>query len=145
MSSKNWKVQTRLLVREGAPHQQTRNCQKNNQRENGKNWSRVPDGCLVPRPTGRLTVGRNITLTLTLTLTLTHIVHVPTALLPGDSPNVYWIASWVSGRASLDTVVRREISAPPPPGNWTQILSPSTLQPNHYTDWATPLVGGFLT
>jgi hypothetical protein len=39
---------------------------KNNQRENGKNWSRVPDECLIPRRTGRLSVGRNITLTLTL-------------------------------------------------------------------------------
>jgi hypothetical protein len=38
---------------------------KNNQREKGKNWSRVPDGCLTPGRTGRLTVGRNITLTLT--------------------------------------------------------------------------------
>jgi hypothetical protein len=64
----NWSVQTRLLVREGAPHQQTRNCLKNNQRENGKNWPWVPDGCLTPGRTGRLTVGRNITLTLTLTL-----------------------------------------------------------------------------
>jgi hypothetical protein len=36
---------------------------KNNQREKGKNWSGVPDGCLIPRRTGRLTVGRNITLT----------------------------------------------------------------------------------
>jgi hypothetical protein len=26
MPGQNWKVQTRLLVREGAPHQQTRNC-----------------------------------------------------------------------------------------------------------------------
>jgi hypothetical protein len=47
------------------PHKQTRNCQKRI-RENGKNWSRVPDGCLIPRRTGRLTVGRNIILTLTL-------------------------------------------------------------------------------
>jgi hypothetical protein len=39
---------------------------KNNQRENGKNWSRVPGECLTPRRTGRQTVGRNITLTLTL-------------------------------------------------------------------------------
>jgi hypothetical protein len=39
---------------------------KNNQRENGKYWSRVPDGCLTPGRTGRLTVIRNITLTLTL-------------------------------------------------------------------------------
>jgi hypothetical protein len=28
MPSNNWKLQTRLLVREGAPHQQTRNCLK---------------------------------------------------------------------------------------------------------------------
>jgi hypothetical protein len=40
---------------------------KNNERDKGKNWSRVPvpGGCLTPRRTGRLTVGRNITLTLT--------------------------------------------------------------------------------
>jgi hypothetical protein len=30
---------------------------------NEKNWSRVPDGCLTARWTGRLTDGRNITLT----------------------------------------------------------------------------------
>jgi hypothetical protein len=30
-----------------------------------KNWSRVPDGCLTPRLTGRLTVGRNVTSTST--------------------------------------------------------------------------------
>jgi hypothetical protein len=41
---------------------------KNNQREKGKNWSPVPDGCLTPRQTGRLTISHNITLTLTLTL-----------------------------------------------------------------------------
>jgi hypothetical protein len=32
-----------------------------------KNWSRVSDGCLTLRRTGRLTVGLNVTLTLTLT------------------------------------------------------------------------------
>jgi hypothetical protein len=36
---------------------------KNNQREKEKNWLRVPDGCLTPRRTSRLTVGRNITST----------------------------------------------------------------------------------
>jgi hypothetical protein len=36
---------------------------KNNQREKGKNWSRVPDGCLAPGQFGQLTVGRNVTLT----------------------------------------------------------------------------------
>jgi hypothetical protein len=30
-----------------------------------QNWSRVPDGRLTPRRTGRLIVGRNVTLTLT--------------------------------------------------------------------------------
>jgi hypothetical protein len=33
-----------------------------NKKENGKNWSRVPDGCLTPGRTGWLTVGRNVTL-----------------------------------------------------------------------------------
>jgi hypothetical protein len=32
----------------------------------GKNWSQVPDGCLAPIRTDRLTIGRNVTLTLTL-------------------------------------------------------------------------------
>jgi hypothetical protein len=63
MPGKNWKAQTQLLVKEGVPHQQTRNCLKNNQSENGKNWSRAPDECLTPGRAGRLTVGRNITLT----------------------------------------------------------------------------------
>jgi hypothetical protein len=36
-------------------------------REKGEKWSRVPDGCLTPRRTGRLTVGRNVTSTSTLT------------------------------------------------------------------------------
>jgi hypothetical protein len=47
----------------GRPHQQTRICLK---REKRKNWLRVPDGCLTSRQTGRLTVGRNITLILTI-------------------------------------------------------------------------------
>jgi hypothetical protein len=33
--------------------------------ENGKNWSQVPGGCLIPRRTDRQSVSRNITLTLT--------------------------------------------------------------------------------
>jgi hypothetical protein len=39
---------------------------KNNKREEGENWSLFPDGCLTSGQTGRLTVGRNITLTSTL-------------------------------------------------------------------------------
>jgi hypothetical protein len=52
----NYKRQTRPLVREDAPHQQTRNCLRAI-----KSWSRASDGCLTPRQTGRLTVGRNAT------------------------------------------------------------------------------------
>jgi hypothetical protein len=37
-----------------------------------KNWSRVPDGCLTPRQTGRLTVGRKLTSTSTSTSYGTH-------------------------------------------------------------------------
>jgi hypothetical protein len=65
--SSNCKRQTRSLVRESAPHQQTRNCLTAI-----KIWSSDPDVCLTPRQTGRLTVGRNITLTLTLTLKKRH-------------------------------------------------------------------------
>jgi hypothetical protein len=56
----------RLIVREDAPRQQIRNCLKILKERRGKNWSRVPDGCLTPRQTDRLTVGRNIVLALTL-------------------------------------------------------------------------------
>jgi hypothetical protein len=41
------------------------NCLKEISRRK-KNWSRVPDGSLTPRRTGRLIVCRNVTLTLTL-------------------------------------------------------------------------------
>jgi hypothetical protein len=57
----NCKRQTRPLVIGGAPHQQTRNCLTAKKK---KNWSCAPDGGLTPRQTGRLIVGRNITLTL---------------------------------------------------------------------------------
>jgi hypothetical protein len=50
----------------GRPTSTNPQLSKNNQRESGKNWSQVPDGCLTQGRTGRLTVGRNITLTLTL-------------------------------------------------------------------------------
>jgi hypothetical protein len=53
------KWQTCPLVRESAPHQKACNCQTVI-----KIWSKAPDGCFIPRQTGRLTVGRNITLTL---------------------------------------------------------------------------------
>jgi hypothetical protein len=33
---------------------------KNNQRNKEINWSRILNGCLTPRQTGRLTVGRNV-------------------------------------------------------------------------------------
>jgi hypothetical protein len=58
-ASSNCKRQIRPLVREGAPNQQTCNCQTII-----KIWSLAPDGCFIPRQTGRLTVGRNIRLRL---------------------------------------------------------------------------------
>jgi hypothetical protein len=49
---------------------------KNNQREKGKNWLRVPDGCLTLGKIGWLTVGRNITLIVTMTLKMHNRVEV---------------------------------------------------------------------
>jgi hypothetical protein len=60
-ASSNCKLQTRPFVREGAPHQQTRNCPTVI-----KIWSQAPDGCFIPRQTDRLTVDRNIRLRLRL-------------------------------------------------------------------------------
>jgi hypothetical protein len=60
-ASGNCKRQTRPLVREGAPNQQTRNCQTII-----KIWSQAPNGCFIPRETGQLTVGRNMRLRLRL-------------------------------------------------------------------------------
>jgi hypothetical protein len=45
----------------GRPTSTNQQLPKNYQRGNGKNRSRIPDGCLTPRQTGRLTVGRTIT------------------------------------------------------------------------------------
>jgi hypothetical protein len=56
-TSSNCKQQTHPLVREGAPHQQTRNCLTVIKI---LSWS--PDGLFIPRHTGRLTVGRNVRL-----------------------------------------------------------------------------------
>jgi hypothetical protein len=56
-ASSNCKRQTRPLVRESAPYKQSRNC-----RTVIKIWSQAPDGCFIPRQTGRLTVVRNIRL-----------------------------------------------------------------------------------
>jgi hypothetical protein len=58
-ASSGYKGQTRPVVREGAQHEQTRNCLTVI-----NIWSWAPDGCFIPRQTGRLTVGRNMTLTL---------------------------------------------------------------------------------
>jgi hypothetical protein len=56
------KLQTHPLVREGATKYQTRTCLKEISRKK-KNWSRVPDGRLTPRQTGRQTVCRKLTST----------------------------------------------------------------------------------
>jgi hypothetical protein len=53
--SSNCKLQTRPLVREGAPHQLAINCQNAITRKM-TNWSQVSYGCLTPRQTGQLVV-----------------------------------------------------------------------------------------
>jgi hypothetical protein len=58
-ASSNCKRQTGPLVRESAPHQQTRNCLTVI-----NIWSQAPYGCFIPRQTDRLAVGRNIRLRL---------------------------------------------------------------------------------
>jgi hypothetical protein len=55
-----FKRQTRPLVREDAPHQQTRKYHTEK-----KIWSYVPNGFLTPRQSSRLTVGRKRILTFT--------------------------------------------------------------------------------
>jgi hypothetical protein len=57
------KSQIRLLVREGARYGKNWKC-FNIISVKEKNWSRVPDGGVIPGQTGRLTIGRKITLTL---------------------------------------------------------------------------------
>jgi hypothetical protein len=52
------KLQTPPLVREGAPRQETRNCQTEK-----KIWSWVQDVSWTPKQTGQLTVGYNLTST----------------------------------------------------------------------------------
>jgi hypothetical protein len=64
-AGKNWKVQTRLLVRESAPPQQTRNCLKIIKERMGKIGRVSQMGAWHQSGLGRLAVGRNITLTLT--------------------------------------------------------------------------------
>jgi hypothetical protein len=59
-TSSNNKLQTHPLVREDGTKYQTATT-KSSRRT--KNWSRVPDGRLTPRRTGRLIVVRNVTST----------------------------------------------------------------------------------
>jgi hypothetical protein len=70
----NWTCVTALQITDlssrqrGRPTSINQQLSKNNPREKGKYWLRVPDGCLAPGRTGRLTVGRNINLALTLSV-----------------------------------------------------------------------------
>jgi hypothetical protein len=61
-TSSNRQRQTRPLIKESSPHQQT-----HKSLTVLKTWPWAPDGCLTPRETGRQTVGRNVILILTLT------------------------------------------------------------------------------
>jgi hypothetical protein len=58
------KLQTNPLVKESAQNQETRNCQT--EYKYLVISSKVPDGSLIPRYNGQLTVGRNLTSTSTL-------------------------------------------------------------------------------
>jgi hypothetical protein len=57
------KITDQTSRQKGGPKLTNPQRSRSNQREKKKNWSRVPDGCLTPGQTGRLTVGRNMTLT----------------------------------------------------------------------------------
>jgi hypothetical protein len=58
------------LVSDRAPSNQLAHiCLKNHFKKAEKSCSLIQNGCLTPRETGRLNVGRNITLTLTMTWT----------------------------------------------------------------------------
>jgi hypothetical protein len=70
-TSSSCKRQTRPLVREGVSHQQTYNCLTVI-----TIWPWATDGCLIPRDTGRLTIGRNITLALMLTSSQSRVVEI---------------------------------------------------------------------
>jgi hypothetical protein len=63
------KLQTSPLVKEGTTKLQTRNCLQEISRRK-KNLSQVPDGRLTPGQTGRLTVGRKLTVTATIRVSL---------------------------------------------------------------------------
>jgi hypothetical protein len=85
-ASRNCKRQTRPLVRDGNQDQQTRNCQTII-----KIWSWAPEGCFIPRQTGRLTVGRKIRLK----------THSGVELSSVQLSEVTWSSWLVSGRVQL--------------------------------------------
>jgi hypothetical protein len=63
ISTHTSKLQTRPLVREGAPQEKPANVSKYFSWKSKEDWSRVTNGDLLPGEAGRLTVGRKITLT----------------------------------------------------------------------------------
>jgi hypothetical protein len=79
----------------------------NNQSENGKNWSRVPDGCLTPRQTGQQTIGCNITFSLTLN---SEAVWVPLPWLCRKRPQKWNpVPDGTTGSSRLGVLNLREI------------------------------------
>jgi hypothetical protein len=93
-ASSNCKRQTRPLVREGAPTQQTRNCQTII-----KIWSYAPEGCFIPRQTDRLSVGRNIRLRLSnLHLKCLFSIHPTSVVTPSylqAAEEQYMVCNWL--------------------------------------------------
>jgi hypothetical protein len=66
------------------------NCLMKISRKN-KDWSRVPDRCLTPRWTGRLTVSRNITLTMTLFFYNSHNIYSKRGFMFYDRNTAYHV------------------------------------------------------
>jgi hypothetical protein len=100
-ASSDYKRQIRSFDEEGTRHQQTHGCLTVTEV-----WSWVPVGCLTPRQTGRLTIGRNIILTLTWAI-VNHIQWGPRIV-----SDKQWVDSyWLSETRQLEPWVSRETAA----------------------------------
>jgi hypothetical protein len=84
------KQQTGSVFREGASHQHTRNCLSVM-----KAWSWASDGCLTPRQTDLLTVGRNVSLTLTIGREPSEACR-QAELIDGEPPVIKELWPWIS-------------------------------------------------
>jgi hypothetical protein len=95
--------QTRHLAREDAPQKKDRNCQKVI-----NIWSQAPDGCFIPRHTGRLTVGRNIRLRLHLQESLESTVGREESIVR-ESPGSTDVNPEAEEATMLEAVIRQPV------------------------------------